>query len=150
MVPLHSLPGFWHFMYRVSPFTYLISAFMSTGFANHKVTCSDLELLHFNPPAGQTCGQYMEPYMSVAGGAIYNPQATSACEFCTLADTNAYLATVDMYYHDRWRNIGLVWAYILFNICAALFMYWLARVPKKGLWKCLAKLRGKFRRQKGV
>ena len=35
------------------------------------------------------------------------------------------------YYHSNmWRNFGILWAYIIFNIFAALGVYWLARVPK--------------------
>lgn len=32
---------------------------------------------------------------------------------------------------DRWRNFGIMWAFIIFNIFGALFLYWLTRVPKK-------------------
>ena len=49
---------------------------------------------------------------------------------CTLATTDAYLATVNIFYSHRWRNLGLLWAYIVFNVAAALGLYWLARAPK--------------------
>ena len=29
------------------------------------------------------------------------------------------------------RNFGILWAYIVFNIFGAIFLYWLFRVPKK-------------------
>ncbi|KAH9997170.1 ABC-2 type transporter-domain-containing protein, partial [Xylariaceae sp. FL0662B] len=139
MVPRASLPGFWIFMYRVSPFTYIISAMLSNGVANHEVHCSDIELLRFNPPAGQTCQQYLGPFLELAGGDLYNPEATSACQFCTIANSNTFLESVDIYFSDRWRNLGLVWAYIVFNLGGALFFYWLARVPKnfslKATWE---------------
>jgi len=118
-------------MYRVSPFTYLISAFLSTGVANNEVHCAPLELSTIQPPFGLTCGQYMAPYMQIAGGAVYNPNATANCEFCALADTNAFLASVSSNYSERWRNFGFMWIYIGFNIFAALFLYWLVRVPKQ-------------------
>lgn len=34
-----------------------------------------------------------------------------------------YLAAVSVYYDERWRNFGLVWAYVAFNIFGALFFY---------------------------
>lgn len=139
MVPKSSLPGFWIFMYRVSPLTYIISAMLSVGVANHSVQCDEIELLSFQPPPGQTCGDYMAPYNSVAFGAVYNPDATSNCQFCSLSNTNIFLATVDSYYGERWRNLGLIWAYIVFNIGAALFIYWVARVPKKSNWNIIEK-----------
>ncbi|KAF7532185.1 hypothetical protein G7054_g8168 [Neopestalotiopsis clavispora] len=135
IVTLSALPGFWHFMYRVSPFTYIIGAMLATGVANHEVACSSLEMLQFQPPAGQTCGAYMADYMAMAGGSLYDADATSACQFCSLASTNVFLASVNIFYDERWRNVGLIWAYIAFNVFATFLNYWLARVPKKGNWR---------------
>ncbi|OQE05807.1 hypothetical protein PENFLA_c229G02355, partial [Penicillium flavigenum] len=49
------MPGFWIFMYRVSPFTYLVSGMLSTAVSGTDVTCSTDEILTFNPPGSQTC-----------------------------------------------------------------------------------------------
>jgi len=125
------LPGFWIFMYRVSPFTYLVSGMMSTGLANTKVVCASIEYLHFNPPSGETCLTYLAPYISLAGGYLEYPNATTDCSFCTVEDTNVFLARVNSFYDQRWRNFGLMWVYIIFNIFGAVGMYWLVRVPKK-------------------
>lgn len=125
------LPRFWIFMYRVSPFTYLVSGMLSTAVANTDIVCADIEYLHFQPPSSQTCDQYMAPYISAVGGYLQNPSATRDCSFCTAHDTNMFLASVNSYYDQRWRNFGLLWVYIGFNVVAALFFYWLLRVPKK-------------------
>lgn len=117
-------------MYRVSPFTYLVSAMLSVGLANTAVTCAEKEYLKFSAPVGQNCGQYMAPYIETAGGYLRNSTATS-CEFCSINDTNAFLATVNSFYDQRWRNFGLLWSYIVFNVCGAVLLYWLVRVPKK-------------------
>ncbi|KIW29433.1 uncharacterized protein PV07_05248 [Cladophialophora immunda] len=128
-----ALPGFWIFMYRVSPLTYLIGGFLSTGLANNEVQCSLLEMSRLEPPRGQTCGEYLATYMQLAGGSLSNPNATEHCEFCPIASTNTFLASVSSYYGERWRNFGIMWAFIIFNIAGAFFLYWLARVPKKDL-----------------
>ncbi|KAH8895219.1 hypothetical protein GQ53DRAFT_714839 [Thozetella sp. PMI_491] len=131
MAPPNALPGFWIFMYRVSPFTYLISSMLATGLGNTGVQCSSIELLQFDPAKGLNCQDYMAPYMSLAGGKVYNPTATEACLYCPLAETNSFLASVAIDFDDRWRNLGISWAYIAFNIFATLGLYWLARVPRK-------------------
>lgn len=131
MVPKIALPGFWIFMYRVSPMTYLVSAFLSTGLAGNEVRCSEIDFLHFAPPNGTTCGEYLEPFMKMAGGRLADPSATEMCQFCSLTSTDVFLSTVDSFYGDRWRNYGILWAYILFNTGAALLIYWLVRVPKR-------------------
>ncbi|KAI0123219.1 P-loop containing nucleoside triphosphate hydrolase protein [Xylariales sp. AK1849] len=134
MVPYTALPRPWIAMYKVSPFTYIVSAMLSTGIANHEVKCVDLELLRFQPGSAQNCGEYMAPFTQIAGGAVYNPSDTSLCMYCPLVDTNVFLSSFGALYDERWRNLGLVWAYIVFNIFAALFLYWAARVPKKIAW----------------
>ncbi|KAH6981773.1 ABC-2 type transporter-domain-containing protein [Ilyonectria sp. MPI-CAGE-AT-0026] len=126
-----SLPRFWIFMYRVSPFSYLVSGMLSVAVANVDVVCASNEFLTFNPPSNMTCGEFMDPYIAKVGGYLADKAATTACEFCSISDTNTFLAGVGAYYKDRWRNFGLLWVYIFFNIGAALVVYWLVRMPKK-------------------
>ncbi|KAL4933792.1 ABC drug exporter AbcA [Aspergillus undulatus] len=123
-------PGFWIFMYRVSPFTYLVSGMLGVGLANTHVTCAANEYLHFDPVNGSTCAEYMEAYRTTMGGYVLNGDATSDCSFCPMDDTNAYLATVSANYGDVWRNFGIMWVYIVFNAVAACALYWWVRVPK--------------------
>ncbi|CZR67589.1 probable ABC transporter [Phialocephala subalpina] len=127
----NTMPHFWIFMYRVSPFTYLVSGMLSTGLADQKVICSSIEVLSFDPPINQTCGSYMADYMSLAGGVVYNPEATAGCQFCSVTNTNVYLSALGASYSEAWRNFGLMWVYIIFNIFGAVALYWLVRVPKK-------------------
>ncbi|KAH8805062.1 ABC transporter CDR4 [Xylogone sp. PMI_703] len=127
----HSLPGFWIFMYRVSPFTYLIESMLATGVRDTTVICAENELLRFNPPSGQTCGNYMERYIASMGGYLFDSSATSNCSFCSISSTNTFLAGLSANPDNTWRDFGLLWVYIAFNIFGALFLYWLIRVPKK-------------------
>ncbi|CCT70367.1 probable ABC1 transport protein [Fusarium fujikuroi] len=135
LAPKGTLPGFWKFMYYVSPFTYLVGGMLATGVANTEVTCASNELVPITPPNGSTCTEYMGDYIKAVGGYFVDPDATSNCEFCTVQYTNTYLAGVNIDYADRWRNFGLLWVYIIFNMGAALFIYWLARMPKKSFKK---------------
>jgi len=126
------LPGFWIFMYRVSPFTYFINGFLSNAIANNEVVCSNAELLRFSPPSGYSCAEYMKTYIEKAGtGYLYDPNATNQCEFCPMSTTNAFLKYVSLSYDTRWRDLGIFIAFIVINMIGATFFYWLARVPKK-------------------
>ena len=103
---------------------------LSVGVANTNAVCSDIELSTFNPPSGKNCGEYLESFLSFAGGKLFNPEATSNCSVCSISDTNVFLAQVHSVYTERWRNFGILWAFVIFNVSAAFFFYWLARVPK--------------------
>lgn len=124
-----TLPRFWIFMYRVSPFTYLINAMLSVSIANTEVVCAENEFLMFEAPKGQDCGTYLGPWIQGAGGYLES-NTTSQCRFCPIKETNKYLEQIGSNYDDRWRNFGIMWAFIIFNIFGALFFYWLVRVPK--------------------
>ncbi|KAF5598025.1 ABC transporter CDR4 [Fusarium pseudocircinatum] len=132
LVPYSGLPGFWTFMYRVSPLTYLIGAMISNGVGKQEVTCSEIEFLQFQTPANLTCGEYVGQFVQAVGGALSNPGANQTCLYCPIASTDTYLGTLSIRYSERWRNFGLIWAFIVFDVFAALVAYWLIRVPKKG------------------
>ena len=125
-----SFPRFWIFMYRLSPFTYLVSGLLATGLARSTVHCADNEFVKFQPPQGSTCGAYMADYIKGAGGYIVQPQATENCSFCAVESTDVFLAQLSSNYDDVWRNFGILWVYVVFNIFAALALYWLIRMPK--------------------
>lgn len=118
-------------MYRVSPFSYMVSGMLAVGVANTAVTCAPNEYLHFEPPSGQTCGEYMSTFQKTFGGYPLNAEATSDCSYCSVGDTNVFLAAVHAEYSNVWRNFGILWVYVIFNIVMALVFYWLVRVPKK-------------------
>lgn len=128
-----ALPGFWQWMYYLSPFTYWISGTVSTMLHDRSVVCSAAETSIFNPPAGETCATYMADYLAGAGagGVLQNPDATEACRYCTITVADEFLAGVGIFWDDRWRNFGIIWAYVLFNVAVAVGTYWMFRVDHK-------------------
>ncbi|KAK4892314.1 Multidrug resistance protein [Elasticomyces elasticus] len=124
------LPRFWIFMYRVNPFTYLVSSLLSASLGAAPVKCAENEFQRFSPPDGQTCGEYLQNYLSTAGGYVQDLEATINCQYCRMRSTNDFLTELGINYGNRWRDWGIMCTFIVFNICAALFLYWLMRVPK--------------------
>ncbi|KAH7369377.1 ABC-2 type transporter-domain-containing protein [Plectosphaerella cucumerina] len=125
-----SMPGFWIWMYRVSPFTYMMSAILSTGLANTDVTCAANEYTRFPPPNDTTCGDYLQSYIDATGGYVLDPASTTECQFCPMANTDMFLTSLSSNFDNRWRDFGIGMVYIVFNICIALALYWLVRMPK--------------------
>ncbi|KAG7660524.1 uncharacterized protein J8A68_005943 [[Candida] subhashii] len=123
------MPGFWIFMYRINPFTYLVQAILTTALANSNVICSPQELVTIVPPEGQSCQGFMDPFISTAGGYVTTSDAGD-CLFCSMSDTNVFLASAHAYFSQRWRNWAIFTCYIVVNLILAIFLYWLARVPK--------------------
>ncbi|KFG82824.1 ATP-binding cassette transporter ABC1 [Metarhizium anisopliae] len=125
-----ALPGFWIFMYRISPFTYWIGGIVGTELHGRQITCSTSEANIFNPPQGMTCGQYLQPLLEQAPGTLQNPDATSQCRYCGVSNADQLLAGSDIFWSERFRNFGIMWAYIAFNIFMAVLLYYLFRVKR--------------------
>ncbi len=118
-------------MYRVSPFTYFVEGMLGTAVARAPIECSSTEFQVFNPPDGETCIAYMQTYIEGAGGYLLDDNATSNCQFCQVRETDTFLGSFQIKFANRWRDFGILWVYIIVNVFAAIFFYWLARVPKK-------------------
>ena len=135
LVPRESLPGFWNFMYRLSPMTYIINTIAASGVNGRRVDCARNELNIFQPQPGTACGQYMQPFFQAAGsaaGSLLNPDDTRDCKYCQLRVTDQFLESRDIKTSQRWRNVGLIWAYIGFDVFFAVTVYYLFRVKR---WK---------------
>ncbi|CAH6719702.1 pleiotropic ABC efflux transporter of multiple drugs Cdr1p [[Candida] jaroonii] len=129
LVQYNDIPGFWKFVYRVNPFTYIVQGVLSAGLANAPAYCEEYELLKFTAPDGETCGSFMNDFIGVAGGQLMNNQ-TSNCEYCSYTSTNQFLDRISASYSERWRNFGILCCFIVFNFFLTILFYWLARVPK--------------------
>ena len=125
-----NLPAFWSFMNRVSPLTYLIGGMAIAGLAETSVTCAPLELLSIKASAGQTCDQFLQPYIQCVGGLVANPEVTGACQFCPVAKTDDVLTTLGYSYAQRWQYFSLMLVYVSFNVAGACLICWLARTKR--------------------
>ncbi|KAJ3515824.1 hypothetical protein NLJ89_g1517 [Agrocybe chaxingu] len=115
MQPYREL-GWWKWMYRLSPYTYLIEGTVGEIMGRRSVRCSPIEFVNLNPPSGLTCGQYMANFISFAGGYLTNPDALSDCQFCSLETTDQFLGSgFNIFYDHRWRNVGIMAAFIVCN-----------------------------------
>lgn len=136
--PLRQLVTFWHFAYYVSPFTWLVSAMMSVGVHGVPVQCADAETNIFQPPEGQTCGDYAGGFVNASMAALYNPTADKNCQFCQYSVADGYLAALNMSYDDRWRNFGFLVAYTVFNVAMFSCVFYIFSGP--GLVKAVKKV----------
>lgn len=119
-VPPSGLPGFWIFMYRISPLTYLTAALAGVGLYGRQVHCGSTEVTRFDAPANETCWSYMAKYLDTAPGQLLNPQATESCEYCPLTGADQFLSAYGVSYDERWRNSGIIWGFVALNVSSSL------------------------------
>lgn len=143
--PMSLMPKFWTFMYRVSPLTYYVENMMALLIHGKPVHCAADELAYFNPPSGQTCAEFATPYVEAVSGYLTNPDVTEACGYCRYSIGDQYLATVGVKYSDLWRNFGLFWVYLIFNLVAMCVVYYAFRVAK---WDISGFFKKKMERKK--
>ena len=142
-----ALPSFWKFMWRVSPFTYMVGGWAAAGINGNPINCADNELAFFNPPSNATCATYLQPYFEGGAlGKLLNPTATAGCQYCPLQSADQFLALSDIYPSDIYRNLGISYAYVVFNAFAAVGLYYLFRVRKFSVVGSINGLIGRLRK----
>ncbi|KAI0767296.1 pleiotropic drug resistance ABC transporter [Fomes fomentarius] len=130
--------GWWRWMYRLSPYTYLIEALLGQAIGHQPIQCSSVELVTIEPPSGQSCATYMGPYISMAGGYMTNPDATSGCQYCSFSTTDAFLnVSFNIFYENHWRDMGIFAAFVVFNMASIYFLTYMFRIRKGSLFSFL-------------
>ncbi|ORZ20017.1 ABC-2 type transporter-domain-containing protein [Lobosporangium transversale] len=117
MMPFGSMPRFWSsWMYWLDPYHYVIEGLVTVQLNGVRVECKNDEYSVFNTPSGQACSQYAAAFMKTATGYINNPDATSNCQYCQYSKGEDFYHGLNMDYGHRWRNLGIMCIYLVFNI----------------------------------
>lgn len=127
--------GWWQWMYRVSPFTYLVEGLLGQAIGGQLINCASNELVPVNPPDGSSCGAYLDPFISFAGGYITNPDATTQCLYCPYRTTDQFmLSSFNILYSHHWRNTGIVLGIVVFNVFAVFAFTYIFRIRKGNIF----------------
>ncbi|KAG0673414.1 ATP-binding cassette transporter snq2 [Kluyveromyces marxianus] len=146
--PVNLMPGFWTFMWKVSPYTYFIQNLVSFMLHNKEVKCTKKELSYFEPPSGETCGSYMKSYLSSGFGYVQNPDANTNCAYCRYKVGDEYLSFISASYNNIWRNFGFLWVYICFNIFAMVALYYIFSVKRISPRSLVERTLARFKKNK--
>ncbi|KAH8704355.1 ABC-2 type transporter-domain-containing protein [Phaeosphaeriaceae sp. PMI808] len=123
-VPFFALPSFWKWMYRVTPFTYLMEAMLSVVIHKVPITCARDELAVVQPPPGLTCQKYLGPHISQAGGYVQT-LANGFCGYCQFKDGDQFGVSFNVFERHFWRDSWLLCAYVAFNFTFVYACSWL-------------------------
>lgn len=127
--PYSMLPVFWRYwMYYVNPSTYWIGGVLAATLRGQPVQCTSSETAHFNAPAGQTCSSYAGAFARQAGGYLLNPSATADCQYCPYSTGDQYMATLNIYPSNKWRDFGIFLAFCVSNWALVYFFIYTVRI----------------------
>ncbi|KAG9016077.1 hypothetical protein FRB93_011551 [Tulasnella sp. JGI-2019a] len=112
--PYPRITAFWRYwIYYMDPFNYLIGGLLVFPEWDATVTCKEQEFARFVPPAGQTCGAYLAPFMESHTGYIQDPSSTTECAYCIYSKGSEYLATLNLGKHIYgWRDICITLLFV--------------------------------------
>ncbi|GAA6025845.1 hypothetical protein JCM10207_002683 [Rhodosporidiobolus poonsookiae] len=121
-VPPPNLPHFFRvWLYYVDPFTWLISGLVTNELEGLDIRCLDREYRTIQPPSGQTCNDWMGPYIEQAGGYLNNPNASADCQFCQYETGSEFFTPLGMEFSQRGAYIGYFVCYCVFNMALTVF-----------------------------
>lgn len=121
--------GWWKWMYRASPYTYLIEGLLGQALGHSEINCAPIEFVTVVPPVAQTCQQYLSEFISTTGGYVTNPSDTDNCQFCSFRTADQFLqSNSNIFWSHHWRNFAFMWIYVGFNIFAVYAMTYIFRI----------------------
>lgn len=133
--PQEQLSVFWRYwMYYLNPSTYWIGGVLAATMPSQRVVCASTEQAYFNPPPGQTCGQYAGNFVSqiAKAGYISNPDAISNCGYCPYATGTEYISTLNISPDDKWKYLPIFLAFCISNWALVYFFMYTVRVKRWG------------------
>ncbi|KAK2465465.1 hypothetical protein APHAL10511_002357 [Amanita phalloides] len=131
-IPYPTMIEFWRsWMYPFDPFTRSMAAAVSTELHGLVITCKSDEYAIFNPPAGETCSQWAQPFVDTFGGYIQNLNATSNCQYCQYKVGEEFFVPLNISYDNRWRDIWIVFAFFIFNLILTIIASRFLRYAKR-------------------
>jgi ABC-type multidrug transport system permease subunit len=89
------------------------------------VNCRPDELTNFDPPSGQTCGAYLETFLTQynPGANLLNPESTSGCQVCSYRSGTDYLRTINITeVTTGWRNVGITGIFVVSSYAIVFLM----------------------------
>jgi ATP-binding cassette, subfamily G (WHITE), member 2, SNQ2 len=125
----------------LTPFHYLLEAFLGVVIHDQPVNCWNDEFARFPAPPGQTCDSYVQPFIDLAGGYVQTG-ADGLCEFCQYATGDEFGRGFSVYYSNIWRNFGIFIGFIVFNYAVVYLATWM-RFKGKNPLKSLMPRKGK-------
>ncbi|KAI9502704.1 ABC-2 type transporter-domain-containing protein [Coemansia spiralis] len=131
-IPYGQMPKFWRsWMYWLSPYHYYVEGVITNDLHGSKVVCRSSEFFTFEPPNGQTCNDYAGKWVESAIGYINNPDDTSRCQYCSYKVGDEFYKSLNWSFAHRWRNVGILFGFIMFNIVFTAFMIRTYKVNKR-------------------
>ena len=140
--PPKQLPYFWRsWMFHLSPFTYIVEGQLGNAIHDKPVICKPQELNTIIPPKGQSCDAYLQPFSypknvtpppNQPSTGYYIPNPDGTCGFCSMRRGEDYLTSIEMNSKYRYRDLGILCAYIGFNLLLVFALYYLFRIHR---WK---------------
>jgi ABC-type multidrug transport system permease subunit len=132
------MPKFWSsWMFPLSPFTYLLEGLLGNVLGGEAIVCAANELNTLNPPAGQSCEQFLGAYFASGAPGYFVQNADGSCGTCAYAQAETFLSSLStssltLSSSHKWRNLGIIAAYIAFNFFLCLGLFWAFRIHQ---WK---------------
>ena len=136
--PPPQLPYFWRsWMFQLSPFTWIMEGILGNAIGGAQVHCEADEMQVVRLPPGATCQSHMEPFSrpqssDPRGNGYYVDNNDGTCSFCLYRYGDDYLETVMMDASNKYRDLGIIVAYIAFNTALLFTLFWLFRIFKFG------------------
>ncbi|KAJ7922816.1 pleiotropic drug resistance ABC transporter [Mycena leptocephala] len=128
----HVSDGYWWtWLYQLVPYTRSLAAMVSTELHGLIIRCKSDEFATFNPPGNNTCSQWAQEFVDVAGGYLDNGNDSTNCRYCSYSVGDEFYSPLGISYSHRWRDAFIFLAFVGFNIIITIIASRFLRYAKR-------------------
>ncbi|ODO03503.1 hypothetical protein L198_02350 [Cryptococcus wingfieldii CBS 7118] len=127
-----ALPAPFHYFFSwLSPLRYLYGALMTPRSSTSHSPAPPKTSSPSTPPSGQTCIDYTASYLSTTSGFLVNPDATSACQYCSNSTGSDYVRQMGFSEGAMWRDWALTIVWCISNVAFCFLLIKIQPLYKK-------------------
>ncbi|KAI8140090.1 ABC-2 type transporter-domain-containing protein [Fennellomyces sp. T-0311] len=123
-----AMPRFYSsWVYWANPVHYYVEGLLTNVIEHLQVVCNEGDMIKFNVPLGQTCGEYMANFFALGGtGYITDSNATDVCNYCKFkSGKEFYTVNYNWSASNKWRNVAIIIGLAVFNTLTFFVLcYW--------------------------
>ncbi|EGG25223.1 hypothetical protein DFA_03471 [Cavenderia fasciculata] len=129
MMPPDQIPTFWReWVYHLNPARYFMEGIIANVLEHVDVKCTSNDMVIFHAPAGQTCDEYTNVFFNDYKAIGYvSTMDDGSCGYCQFSHASQYYEGLGWSAANRWRNVGILVCYWIFNTMLVIGFVYLTR-----------------------
>ncbi|RKP00957.1 hypothetical protein CXG81DRAFT_1071, partial [Caulochytrium protostelioides] len=118
-------------VWYANPLSQAVQAIIPREFGGQEVYCETAKLVPVQPPTGQSCDAYFQPFFSSGGAGYVETLSDGNCGYCQYRTGDEYLKQFGWNSGNTWSRFGYLWVFTVFSAMMIFVFVWMRGTGKR-------------------